>query len=392
MKTVSAKLYPTPSQERELLRFLHAGRWVYNRGLEHRIKAYRRRGESPTLYQQHALLTAWRGRMEWLRSVPAHIERDALGRVDRGMKAFFRRVKAGQTPGFPRFKGRDRWRSFEVMQPGKYLRDGNRAHVPGIGPVTYRGMDAFVGAIKGIRIIRKERGWYVQLIVDDGGHPPARPVARRIGIDVGLASLATLSDGTKIENPRWYRGAQKRLRFLQRIVSRRRKGSARRRRAAARLAIFHERLADTRRDWIHKLTRQLVNEYDLIAVENLNVQGMVRSRFGKSILDAAWSEFAWQLSYKAANAGATFLQVDPRNTSQECSECGRIVPKSLSERVHSCSCGLVLDRDVNAARNILARATGELTRGECTSAGDGELPSRRDTLSREVLGGAPLVR
>lgn len=374
MKTVSAKLYPTASQEHSLARFLDVGRWVFNKALEHRIKAYNRRGESVQYMQQQAMLTRWRGHMDWLRVVPVRVERDALRRVDRGMQAFFRRVKSGQKPGFPRFKSRLRWRSFEVLQPGKYLRDGNRVYVPGIGPVKYRGMMGFVGSIQGLRVVRKERGWYVQLIVDSGKPPAAKPIERRIGIDVGLTHFATFSTGEKIENPRWYRDGQRRLRFLQRIGSRRKKGSNRRRKAYSRVARFHERIAETRKDWIHKLTRRLVNEYDLIAVEKLNIQGMVRSRFAKSISDAAWGRFVNTLTYKAVNAGATVVAVDPRGTSQECSKCGQTVPKLLSDRVHSCTCGYVADRDENAALNILRRATPEVTRGECTLAGPEAIP------------------
>ena len=358
-----------------MFRFLNAGRLVFNRALEHRIKSWRRRGESVTLYQQQVMLTRWRDRMKWIRLVPAQVERDALRRVDRGMKAFFRRVKAGQTPGFPRFKSRDRWRSFEVLQPGKYLRDRNKVHVPGIGSMRYRGMQPFCGAIKGIRVVRKARGWYVQLIVDNGPVPEKKPVRRSIGIDVGLTTFATLSDGTKINNPRWYRSSQRKLRFLQRIVSRRK--------AVNRVARFHERIADSRRGWIHQQTRRLVNEFDLIAVENLNIKGLSRTRLSKSILDAAWGEFIWQLSYKAESAGASLVKVNPRGTSQECSACGRTVPKTLSDRIHSCSCGYVACRDVNAAKNILLRwIPPEVTHGKCILAGS-DSSARRSTLNRE---------
>ena len=369
MKTISAKLYPNAQQERTLIRFLNVGRWTYNRALEHRIKAWKRRGESVNYGQQQAMLTGWRDRMEFVRIVPVAVERDALRRIDRGFKAFFRRVKAGQKPGFPRFKGRNHWKSFEVLQHGKYLRDCSRVHIPGVGSVRYRGMQEFSGDIKGVRVIHKARGWYVQLIVDCGAVPATRPATTRIGIDVGLTTFATLSNGTKFDNPRWYRSAQKRLRFLQRIVSRRTKGSKRRRKAVERFARFHERIADTRKDWTHKLSRRLVNEFDLIAVEDLNIKGLTRTRLSKSILDAAWNQFIMQLDYKAANAGGRLVRVDPRGTSQECSACGRTVPKTLNERTHVCACGYVACRDVNAARNVLRRATAEITRGESTSAG-----------------------
>jgi len=386
MKTISAKLYPNASQERTLYRFLRVGRWVYNQALEQRIKAYNRRSESITYNDQQALLTGWRDRMEWLRLVPAQIERDALRRVDRGMKAFFRRVKAKETPGFPRFKSCDRWRSFEVLQPGKYLRDGSKVHVPGVGPMRYRGMQPFEGAIKGVRVIRKPSGWYVQLIVDTGPPPDERDIQTAIGIDVGLTHFCTLSDGTKVENPRWYRASQHRLRFLQRRVSRRLKGSNRRRRAVQQVQLHHERVGNKRRDWTHKLSRHLINEFDMIAVENLNVKGLARTRLAKSIYDAAWTQFFGQIRSKAENAGCLFVEVDPRNTSQECSACGRVVPKTLSDRVHRCGCGYVADRDENAAKNVLARAIPQVlresTRGECTSAG-GASASRRGTLNRE---------
>lgn len=364
MKTISAKIYPALNQERTLFRFLNIGRWVYNRTLDQRIKAYRRRGESVQYRHQQALLTKWRERMDRLRLVPVGIERDALRRVERGMVAFFRRCKAGEKPGFPRFKSRDRWRSFEILQTGKYLRDCSRVFIPGLGSVRYRGMQSFDGEIKGLRVLRKPSGWYVQLIVDTGPAPEKRPVAGSIGIDVGLAHFATLSNGEHIDNPRWYRSAQKRLRFLQRITSRRTKGSNRRRKAVARVSRFHERISELRRDWTHKLSRRLVNEFDLIAVEDLNVKGLARTRLSKSILDAAWTQFINQLDYKAANAGGQVVRVDPRNTSQECSACGRVVPKTLSDRVHSCECGYVACRDVNAAKNILLRVPEEVTRGE----------------------------
>jgi putative transposase len=365
IRTHSAKLYPTPEQERSLARFLNVSRWVYNRALEHRKKAWDRRRERVSYYQQQSLLVLWRSRMEWLRDVPSEIERDGLRRVERGMKAFLSRLKSGGKPGFPRFKSKQRWHSFEVMQCRKPLHPNNYVFVPGIGHVKYRGLVDFQsGAVKGIRVVRKESGWYLQLIVDIKNTPTPRDGNRHIGIDLGLSSFATLSNGRKINNPRWRQSVSVKIKKLSRIVSRRKHGSHRRLAACSRLARFHERVAETRRDWIHKTTRSLVGQYDLIAVENLNVQGMVRSSFAKGISDAAWSQFVAVLTYKAENAGAKVVAVDARNTSQNCSECGQAVPKTIGVRVHSCTCGYVADRDENAARNILRRATAEYTRGE----------------------------
>lgn len=338
--------------------------------LEHRIKSYKRRQEKVTLYDQQKLLTEWRSRIDWIRAVPVGVERDSCRRVDRGMKAFFRRVKQGGTkPGFPRFKSRNKWRSFEVLAAGQYLKPNNRVYVTGIGPIKYRGMQEFNGSIKGIRVIRKARGWYVQLIVDNGKNPDSKPAVRCVGIDVGLTHFATLSNGEKIDNPRWYRSMQKRLKFLQRIVSRRKKGSGRRRTAIHRLAVFHEKIADTRTDWIRKLAKRIVDEYDVIAVENLNISGLAKTKFAKSILDAAWGQFIQRLENTAASHGVQVIRVDPRGTTQECSNCGEIVRKSLSDRMHQCRCGFTADRDHNAALNILRRVPPEVTRGECILAG-----------------------
>lgn len=382
---ISAKIYPTPDQERKLIRFLDVSRWIYNRALEHRIKAWKRRKQAITSYQQQSLLTQWRSRMDWIRAVPAQIERDALRRVDRGMRSFFRRIKDGEKPGHPRFKGKNRWRSFEALQPGKYLRENFRVHVPGIGEMRYRGMREFRGEIRGVCVMRRSRGWYFKLIVRDDLHVDKIVPSSSVGVDVGLRSFATLSDGRKIENPRWFQSSQRRLRFLQRIVARRKKGSNRRRRAIERVARFQEKIADTRRGWIHKETRKLINQYDLIALENLSLGGMSRGLLSKSVRDAAWGIFIRQLEYKAESAGKTVVRINPRGTSQECSVCGLKIEKKMNERVHSCPCGCVLDRDHNAAINILRRATAKSTLAESTLAGDGaQSPSRRGSKMREV--------
>lgn len=385
MIIASAKLYPTPGQLESLERFLCAGRWLFNRLLDHRIKAYRRRGESVNKFQQSRLLTEMRGRMPFLRSVPAQVERDAVRRIDRAFRAFFAKVKAGDRKcGFPRFKGGQRWNSFEVLQPGKYIRPDSRIFVPGIGPIKCRGLPVVNGRACGVRVVRRQRGWIVQLIVDDGPPPEKRFITKAIGVDVGLTHFAVLSDGAEIENPRWLRVVEKKLSVLQRRVTKKCRGSNRRKRAVARLAKFYEIVTDTRRDWMHKLIRKLVDEFDLIAIEDLNVKGLARTRLAKSVHDASWGKFTSMLMLKAESAGATVIKVDPRGTTQDCSACGVTVPKSLGDREHACKCGYVASRDVNAARNILARATGEFTRGESASAGGDACRSpRRGSSNRE---------
>lgn len=322
------------------------------------MKAYKRRGESINYNQQQSLLTKWRSCIDWVRSVPVCFERDALRRVDRGMKAFFRRVKSGEKPGYPRFKSWRRYNSLEYLAVGKYLR-GDRIHVPCMGSVRCRGRLMPEGVQKGLRIVRRASGWYAQFILDNGKpkpKPETKEIQSTVGIDMGLEYFASTSDGEHIDNPRFARTSQRKLRALQRKVSRRKKGSGRRRRAVKSLQRHHERIAAQRKSFCHQHSTALVQRYDLIAVENLNVSGMSRSSFGKSILDAAWTTFTNQLKCKAEDAGKSVVFVNPRGTSQTCPDCGSVKPKKLSERVHSCECGCRLQRDVAAAKVILSRA------------------------------------
>ncbi len=353
--TYSYKLYLNASQEKALGRWLRTCAWIYNRALEQRSKAYKRRKESVTYQDQQALLTEWRSRMDNLRLVPVAFERDALRRVDRGMKAFFRRLRAGQKPGFPRFRAQRRYRSLECLAVAKYLH-GDRMRIPNLGLVRCRGRLLPVGKQRGLRIIHRETGWYAQIILDNGVQATLREPKTTIGIDVGLESFATLSNGEQIENPRFARKAERKVRALQRRVSRRKKGSKNRRKTVQRLARQHERIASQRRSFCHQEARKIVNRFDLIAFEKLNVKGLAAGMLAKSVHDAAWGMFLNFIVYKAENAGRLAVPVKASGTSQECPSCGAVKKKSLSERVHSCDCGLECHRDVASAKVILARA------------------------------------
>lgn len=355
-RTYQYKLYPNQAQIKTLERWLGVCCWTYNRCLEQRIKAYKRRSENINYNAQQSMLTGWRERMESLRAVPCAFERDALRRVDRGMKAFFRRVKAGQTPGFPRFRSRHRYNSLESLTVGKYL-SGDRIRVPNLGKIRCRGRLLPEGTQRALRVIRRASGWYAQVVLDDGRTPPeAKPANTAIGIDVGLATFAALSDGTMIPNPRFGRKAEHKLRALQRQLSRRVKGSNRRRKAVKALVRQHERIADQRKYFCHEHSTALVRKYALIGFENLNIKGMVRGHFAKSIYDAAWGIFTGQIVVKAASAGQMSVAVNPRRTSMECPDCGAIAKKSLSEREHRCPCGCVRNRDTASSQVILSRA------------------------------------
>ncbi len=356
--TVEFKLYPNAEQKATLARYLRVCCWLYNQALEQRIKAYRRRKESTTLYDQCAWLALLRLRMKQLRDVPSQFERDALRRVDRGFKSFFRRIKVGEKPGFPRFRPCHRYSSLESLAEIRCLRPG-KISVPGIGKIRARGLfDRVVGKQKCIRVVRRASGWYAQIIVDQGYLPATVNPKSSIGIDVGLESFLTTSDGEKVANPRFFRRSEKKLKRLQRKVSKCQRRSQNRKKAIKRLARQHERVGAQRRNFAHQVSRRLVDKYDLIAFEDLNIKCMAAGMLAKSVNDVAWEMFLFFVTYKAVYAGRHAVGVDPRGTSQTCPQCGAVKKKSLSERTHACSCGLVIDRDHASARVILARALG----------------------------------
>ena len=356
-RVIERKLYPSAGQEQSLEAYRVECCRLYNRALEQRIKAWKRRKESVSLYDQHALLTEQRGRMESLRAVPVWFLRSALGRLDKAFKAFFRRVQAkAHRKGFPRFRARRRYRSMEYAEARNYFREGV-VFVPGIGEVAARGRDA-VGKQKRLRLVKRIDTWYAQVIVEVQDAPPVEPRAS-VGLDMGLTAFATLSTGERIDNPRFLRKAERKLKRLQRRASRKRKGGRNWHKAVKRVAKIHERAKARRVDFCHREARKLVNRFDLIGVEALNIKGLASGMLAKSVCDAAWGFFLFCLTYKAENAGRRVVAVDPRGTSQECPGCGTVRAKSLSERRHQCSCGIVeLDRDHAAALVIEARALG----------------------------------
>ena len=358
MKSIEFKLYLKPAQKEILSSWMGGCCRIFNRALEQRIKAHKRRGESVNYNQQQGLLTKQRRRIQEIASIPVVFERDALRRVDRGMKAFFRRVKSKELKaGFPRFRSLKRYNSMEYLATGNYVRGDSLVSIPKLGLVRIRaGKQRIQKTQRMLRIIRRASGWYGQVIVDEVTTIKNPRDEGRVGVDVGLESFATLSNSEQIENPRFYRKAERKTRGLQRALSRKKKGSMNRRKSVVKLKRQHEKIAARRRAFCHKQSTELVRRFPFIATEKLNINGMVKNRhLSKSIRDASWGMFLSQLTYKAANAGRLFIQVSPRGTSQECPNCGAIKKKKLSEREHICGCGLRCHRDHAAARVILAR-------------------------------------
>ena len=362
-RTYEYRLYPRPAEQAALSRLLEQHREVYNAALAQCRNAYEATGQHQSALSQWPYFRDWRNTFPDL-ILNASSLQHTLRRVDKAYAAFFRRVKAGQTPGHPRFKGAPRFHSVEYtygdgvkLEYDDYY-DRFVLHVQKVGAIKVK-LHRLVphdATIKHVVLKRKASGWYVGLQLECPDPLPAQPNGLpAVGADMGLLRLLTLSDGTQIDNPRWLRQSLDELRRAQRRLARARKGSHRRQDRRQIVARLHEHVANVRRDFWHKLTHWLVQHYGLIVLEDLNLAFMTRhEHLALSAHDAALGRFRQLLDDKAAEAGSHVTTVNAAYTSQACSGCGVMVEKDLSVRVHRCpECSLELDRDLNAARNIL---------------------------------------
>jgi len=333
-------------------------RKLYNRALEERITAYQGDKKSLSWYDQRTLT---RPKVEHpeLEDLNSTAIDEVLERLHKAYQAFFRRVKQGkEKPGFPRFANYDRYRSF-VLQGSGWKLNEDRLEIRNVGVFKIRLHRPIEGVIKRVSVVRGASGkWYVCFSCDKVPEKPLAPTGLAVGLDMGLSAFIADSDGGMVLPPKFFRVSEARLRVKQRALARCKKGSNRRRGVKEQVAKLHEKIANQRKDWICKTALPYIEKYDLIAVENLSVRNMLKNKFlAKSISDAAWTQFISQLENKAEETHRQVVKVNARNTSQLCSGCGEIVKKTLAVRVHRCNhCGLVLDRDINAARNILGRA------------------------------------
>jgi putative transposase len=374
-KAYTYKLAPTPAQQEKLDWTLWRCRELYNAALAERKEAWRMRQVSIGYYEQKRDLPAIKELRPEYKDIHAHVLQDVIKRLDKAFQAFFRRVKVGEKAGYPRFQGRNRYHSLTYPEYGNGVTlDGGILSLSKIGRVAIRLHRPLEGTPKTVTISREADGWYASISCADVPTQPLPLTGQETGIDVGLKSFLALADGTLVENPRHSRKAEKALKRAQRRVSRRKKGSNRRRKAVKLLAKQHQKIARQRRDFHHKMARSLMRQYDTIYHEAIQAKNLSarpkpkpdgnggylpngashKAGLNKSINDAGWSQFLTILACKAAYAGKRVKAVPPAYTSQDCSGCGERVPKSLSVRTHSCpACGLVLDRDTNAALNIL---------------------------------------
>ena len=358
-KAFKYRLYPNRSQAEALDAMLETHRRLYNSALKERREVYQARGRSVSDIEQSGRLKEARKRDPYLARTNFSSTQATLRRLDRSFRAFFRRVRAGdEAPGYPRFKGRDRFRlvEFPTYGDGYRLKESGRLYLQHVGHIKVKLHRPIEGKIKTFSVKRSCGKWYASFSCDLGDAPEVRvEKGAAVGIDLGLKAFLATSDGKVVEPPRYYRKAHKKLRRAQRSLSRKKKGSNRRHKARQRVARLHEKTANQRRDFHHKQARKLADAHSHIVHEVLNARGIARSRLAKSTHDAGWAQFLQILRYKAEEAGTRVVAVEPKNTTQMCSNCGELpeAKKTLSERIHGCPCGYVVDRDVNAARNIL---------------------------------------
>jgi len=355
LKVLRYRIYPTKSQRTKMDDTLELCRWTYNEVIAIRMNAYEQERKSLSYYDTKKLLPGWKEEKPELKEVHSQVLQEVVKRVDLAYQAFFRRVKAGENPGYPRFKGYGRYDSFTYTQSGFSLKPG-KLWLSKIGDIKIKLHRAVDGEIQRLNIRRMPTGkWFVSFLVEVEPDEPLPKTGLSIGVDVGLKSFITLSNGEQVDNPRFFVHEENALAKAQRKLSNAEKGTPERARALKVVHRVHERITNKRDDFVQKLSISLVKSYDLIAFEDLNIKGMVKNHcLAKHITDAAWNKLITTTSYKAEWAGKRVELVKPNGTSQLCSGCGQIVLKDLSERVHKCPfCGLTLDRDHNAAINIL---------------------------------------
>jgi putative transposase len=361
MKAYKYRLYPTKKQTQTLTNTLEACRVLYNCALEQRRIAYKQFRVSLRRLDQQAELLEIKEYYPVYKKIYSQVLQEIILRVDISFQNFFRRVKSGDKPGYPRYKGQGWYDSFTYPQSGFSLSANSKGNqklkLSKIGDIKVKLHRPIQGNIKTCTIKRELNNWYVCFACEVESEILPK-TNKSIGVDVGLEKFAALSDGIIIENPRYLRESEVKLKHEQRSLSRKKKGSNSRKKQRERVAKLHRKIRNQRNDFLHKESKKLVDNYDVIVLEDLQIKNMIKNHhLAKSISDASWNKFIQYTSYKAESAGKKVILVNPRNTSQICSNCGLTVKKSLSMRVHKCSCGLILDRDINAAINILRLGT-----------------------------------
>jgi putative transposase len=354
-KTFKYRLYPSKDQLARLEQTLTTCRILYNSALAERKSAWDTEGRSVGYHEQAVALRARKRENPYLPQVHSQVLQDVLRRVDRSFKNFFRRVKNGEKPGYPRFKGRDRYDSFTFPQSG-FAINGKKLVLSKIGAVSIKRHRPIEGEVKTCTIRRDIDRWFACFTVELPDVEKVEPKTA-VGVDVGLLRLVTLSTGETFENPKYIKKAERKLKREQRRLSRKKKGSRNRAKQRIKVAMAHRKVREQRKDALHKLSRELVDRFDLVAFEDLLIKNMLKNHYlAGSISDAAWHMLQGFTAYKAEEAGKHVAFAVPHGTSQECSVCGAMMSLTLGQRTFRCSCcGNIKDRDHNSAINILKR-------------------------------------
>lgn len=352
------RLYPTKNQETILRDTLEYCRYIYNETLSLRKKEWEENKKSLSLFDTNKYLTEWKRQKPILNTIYAQVLQEVQVRVDLAFKAFFRRVKRGEKPGYPRFKGFGRYDSITYTQIGFKLQEQGIVKISKIGDIKIKQHRKLEGSIK--RVCLKRHGnnkWFISFICEiDQDVISIKEGERSIGIDMGLDYFIIQSNGQKKENPRFYRKSEKSLKKAHNRFSNTKKGSFERIRKLKVLKRVYEKISNKRKDYSHKACNSLIRGYEIICIEDLNIKNMYFHKgINKSINDIAWNMFFKMLEYKAESAGVQLVKVNPRNTSKTCSKCGIIKDQlGLEERIYYCLwCGNEIDRDENSAINIL---------------------------------------
>lgn len=352
LKTYKFRIYPTTAQVEKMDHTLGTCRFLYNDCLADRKNAYERTGITVGYYDQQYELKNREGI-----NIHSKVAQDVLRRLQKTYDSFFRRVKNGENPGYPRFQGYDRYNSFTYSQSGFKILDNGKLRLSKIGDLKLIQHREIEGKIKTITVKREGNQWYASFSTELKIEIEPVEIKSAVGIDVGIKTLAVLSNGEEIPNIRTINNYEKRLAKIQRKLSRMKKGSNNRKKQKVKVQNIHKKIKNVRNDYLHKQSTKLVTEWDLIVLEDLQIQNMVKNhKIAKSIADVSWNKFASMMKYKAEWAGKEVVFVNPSNTSKTCSNCGYIQNMPLGKRVYDCpKCNLVLDRDYNAAINILNR-------------------------------------
>lgn len=353
---------PTKAQEATLLWTLRRCCELYNGALQERRDHYKHFGKSLSFYTQAKELPELKAVREDFKEINAQVLQSVLHRLDLAYQAFFRRVKSGEKPGYPRFKPSKHYHSFTYPQliggkegrGAKLILGGKKVRLSGIGDVKVKLHRPLEGVAKQATISLAGDGhWYIAFVCVDVPTKLLPKTGKSVGLDLGISSFAALSDGTFVENPRLFEVSQHKLRISQRKLAKKKRGSNRRKKAVLAVRKVHAKVQRSRRDFHFKVASKLVTEFEDIAVEDLNVKGLQRGWLSKQVSDCGWGSFVEILVAKAESAGRQVIKVNPNGTSQRCSGCNEVVKKGLHVRVHNCPhCGLVLDRDTNASLNV----------------------------------------